>query len=610
MSLVGIFSNLIVQNSLAAAAFFSIGILLFAYRKHAQKNPLIVSSNFFLKQLSIKKIKNKKIKLPLRFFLEALAFLLLTLSLLQLALIKERDLYALVIDNSFSMRALETNGTRLSLAKERAALWLDALPAGAYIEIFRSSPNISPISDKKYRKAAAKRALSSILPTYFPDALGKDLKLFDRGKYKDIFIVSDKQGLGNELNQVKTIGSSRENVFIISSRIESGEIFLSVGLSSNKMRVIEVVAYNETLNGQVIGREKFFFQANETSEVSLKPNIDTPGNDIIGPSVIRLELKPTSFSDAIASDNTAWLSTLNVRKKGILLVTPQNSENALGLEKLKQVKTQLINAKDYQALNSSQLSAYSLIIFHLFVPPELPNIPILFVIPKNSSKLFKVIDKQESIQISSWLETHPLMTYLNVPLISPPSSISFRSSELLTEVISSEFGALLVSEQQGENRFVVCGFELFPYEGKDTPSVSVLTVNIIKWLQDKKQLSAQRKTGELYFPETDFKEIIDTPEGRTYELGSATERKSLLLESPGIYISQITESNKLDLFPVNIANESESSTFSQSFFSLPNFSNTTFEKSPANKQLWKYFIVLALVLLFFDISMRQRINVR
>ena len=525
-------------------------LLIFAYRRKLNAKKKVVSSIILLKQLKTKARKKQKIKLPLRFFFELLGLCLLALAF-ALPISKSKKI-AVVIDNSQSMSAIDEGGrSRLELAKQK----FSEEKAGDDYKIF----NISN--------------------SYYPDKMSKEIeKIHNKGTYDQIWVFSDKDIVSN--NEVKSfrIGTERKNLFISNVKIKDQKITANIRHDSAE---IEIKLEEIDFNGNVLNRlEKKIVKIESNYNYSYE--IEAPG------SAYKISVS-TKEEDSIKNDNIAWLANTAQKTDKALLITEQSSletTELLGLEKIENLKISKTNKYDGKD--------YSFLIFHKTIPEELPKIPSLFILPAEfeSTYLNLKTSNRENINITYWDKSHEINSYLKLNLIKTIDAVNITPPLWTNSIINSEDASLLLVGIKNSVPLALSGIELLPYEGLKTPTLSILLVNIIKWLNQNKSISPELNTSEeikIY-----NNSIVLTPEQTVIK-----DSKTLTLEKPGIYL--FSPENKA--IAVNNFHEEESQT---NKIIEQNIELTKSEKKEKKSDLWKYLIYSGIFLLLIEMILRRK----
>ena len=215
-------------------------------------------------------------------------------------------------------------------------------------------------------------------------------------------------------------------------------------------------------------------------------------------------------------------------------------------------------------------------IFHKSSPTIAPNKSTLFILPPANNPLFPVTNLEIlNPKITSWAETHALTSYLKASLITPSASEIFDASGWISPIINTEQGSMIVGGELQGLRYVAVGFELLPYEGKDTPTLSVLTFNIFNWLMGQTLASSITITGESF-------------------------------EKAGPFFYQDKKSSQKEVRVANAFHSEESQTFIATPLKLSTNSSSTIPRSSPSP-LWRYLLLIALSILSLEFFLRIRI---
>jgi hypothetical protein len=195
---------------------------------------------------------------------------------------------------------------------------------------------------------------------------------------------------------------------------------------------------------------------------------------------------PRDATDTISLDNTGYV--VNNPSSGLIVVMSDLPPTALGLSQL----------SDYSFTTEAPKAAAGSVktIFHRVAPKTRPSSPSLVVLPPEGPLPWKGGEVLRSppggtMEISRWTETHPITRYTQPQLLSIPSGRLLVCPDSATAVLHSHYGALLCAGEEGGHRYVIVGFELFPFEGIKSPTLSVLTLNTLSWLFHDGTLGSQ-----------------------------------------------------------------------------------------------------------------------
>ena len=600
--------------------------LILAYLHRNPTKRKIVSSLIVLKSLTLKPAPRKKFKPPLRFFLELLALAALCAAAARPVTLSDQYRIALVIDNTLSMRALETTGglpgTRLERAKNAARKWLDEQSSRTAVDLFTSSPKLFRLGSERREIADAQAALSEIKASSAGDNLEASVQeLAETGTYERVVAVTDKNieyvegGRGDPISlfggdeqrvrkQTRVVGvavGERDaNIWV------SGLAMLQSGLSEGGTKLVATIGYS----GPVPTDAKVVFSRLGEKEdvidaaiISLQPGqstevrADLPADSGSRPAY-RVEVTPKSTSpikDALSEDNAAWLVPRSDVGTRILLVSPANVLSKSGLEIIPGFQIETITPEEFPEHAANGLEKYSIIIFHRSAPSSPPKRSTLLVLPPADNTLFPVVAETNTSLISSWVTEHPITSYLKVPLLHPGATEIFAVPPWAQSIIRAERGAVTAAGESRGYRFAAVGFELLPFEGARTSTISVLTLNLINWLSGGAEITGSTLSGSSLRTDGPGAWSVMTPEGRT----ETVKGETFTLPVPGLY--QVSDAGGgRRVVAANAFYPEESNTYSpQSFSSKRSFEHEK-KIDEGAKAWWPTLVIVALSLMILE----------
>lgn len=511
ISLLGMSYGLLFPAALFAVPL-ALGLLIYAYLRRGNARPVMVASVFILEQLQNKIFSRKKFIPPLRFFFELLLILLLLAGLSGLFREASGKRYALIIDNSFSMAALdgEQAGAKtrlLTRAVENAGQFLQGLSTGERIELFSSSPMLHSLSSGFVSASAAQALLADVKLAFAADNLEQALrKLSAKGNYQELVIFSDrKASLLNAQNEHVTQISfrsllapqqraERSNLAISSVAWKQGENHDALALSAQVQSYSAHYSKGMLLvEGLSAGADSAKSELVAKSAFNLKPHAEERFNFTNLPErfkLFRLRLEfpggPSQLREnLILEDDQAWIARDNRAAQALLVGDLEPRQ--LGLNAISGLKFAWLKPEEY---NKERAKLASLVVFHRFVPQSadelnsLPEANALFVLPERENAFFSLIASLQDSQVTSWTESHPLLSYLNLSTLKLKQAQILQARLPATEIMRSSDGALALAFDSAGRRYAAFGFEIFPFEGRNAASLSILTLNTFKWLSD------------------------------------------------------------------------------------------------------------------------------
>jgi hypothetical protein len=200
--------------------------------------------------------------------------------------------------------------------------------------------------------------------------------------------------------------------------------------------------------------------------------------------------------DALLEDDLAFVSASEGGSQ--LTVVTSAPQAAESLQRLPAVSLSFITPEQYQASPPSGGVA----LFHRTVPADLPAINSVFILPPPGSQLGGELVRGQAIPITRWREGHPLLSYLNIPLLNLKTLVPLQRPGWAEELIASSYGTVAFAGEYGGHRYVALGFDLLPFGGRRDALGSVLLLNILKWLSGA-TLSAGYEVAPYRIPTSD-----------------------------------------------------------------------------------------------------------
>ena len=519
------FLNPAVLIGLAAGAI-PILIHLFNLRKLKQ---IEFSSLQFLKELQKNKIRKVKLKQWLLLLLRTLIVLFIVGAFSRPALrgvaiqgttSAAKTTSVFIIDDSFSMSALDASGTLFNQSKHKVNECLSILKEGDDAAvIFVSDINKSKIKltqDINSLYAQIKDANPSAVHSELNEAILKSSELLSESKNfnKELFIFSDFQRSGISLDSVKAdygkLLDKRTQVFLFPFQknsvfnigIDSMRINSAI-LEKGKPLSVSVFVKNYSgsgLNNSVVSifqnntrtsQKGITLSAGESKEYILESVLNENG---------RVEIKGSIEGDDIDADNSSYLC-LNIPENisiGIFSRVSSDSRYAeLALASLDSSSFIRVTKKDISAFNYDAIDKYSTV-FLFGMSPEIDMNKLnsfaesgkgVFIVPssnqtleevnafamkfgmKTAERLFDGSKNGESISVSAKADyDHPLFqeifqkgksSAIQLPVIN--KSFLFKSDYRFRPVISASDNSMLMLEMsKGRGKFIVSSFAFVP----------------------------------------------------------------------------------------------------------------------------------------------------
>lgn len=605
-------------------------LLIFAYLKRRDLKPRIVSSILLLKALHKKPIPRKRFKPPLRFFLELAALLLLATAAAWPVYRGGGRNLALLLDNSLSMKAKNQEGkNRFDLALNALSKWLDDQPETNSYAVYALAPTLARQGASQVSKREALSLARSLAPVLAADTLVNSVKeLGESSEFEEVVVLTDREEEflnqpAPELLAAETkitllpIGTREPNFFISSIRYEparkggsDGQVTFSIGLSDMRERQIEAALYSIERNTEkrLVGKRNITILPENSVDV-IFDNVSSVSG------VLQAEITPSGSlaHDALLDDNRAWITSTNAKQQSALLITNQGT--ALGLDSLLDVE--VVSATQFANFTNQELEKFSLLIFHRTAPMPAswvrpPRVSTLLILPPEQNPIFPIARENLSPVISSWADEHPITTYLRVPILKPQSSLIFELPPWAQPVINAEQGTLVVAGESQGVRFAGIGFELLPFEGAKTPSLSILTLNVFRWLLNTSSLSSSFLTTANYKLDGLRSWVIVDPEAKIQRFQTTEEKVQYFpLSNPGVYrITSVTGKTRETiekqevLVPVNVFFGTESMTFERTTAQIPQYFYHQQQIKKGDRDYWDILTTIVFGILSFELLLR------
>ena len=524
-----------------------LGFLIYVYRRQGVADKKKIGTLFFLKDLSQPIVSRSRFVPPPRFFFELLLLLLLILGSSDVFTERQDDKIALIIDNSFSlfMRAdgSPDSPTLFEDVKAQARLSLNSMSSNTLVEVYVTSPYFHSKTEGLSGLRAAEREIDALQVQYSADNLEAALtRVAGDARFKTIQVFSDRE------RALYSSSTSSDT----DSRFEFKSPPRGVGRTPGNIALTSIAATTQDKTVQVRAHVSNFSQStasitaalsgvplrsNQIERMQQQEHTIEPGKEhelsftvsAEGYRGFQIQIQTSSAQlDLIPEDNVAYVSVSGGSKR-LILVT-EFDEGDLNIGALPVSGFDVLGPDEYEN-QAGQLSGRT-IIFHRIAPSRLPENDALFIVPPEGSFFSAGSLIEDPVSITRWDPSNPLLAYLNVPALKPAAMMPLKTPGWAHTVINAAPGPLLVSGETGGYRYAALGVELFPFKGADDPAVSVLTLNVLKWIQ-------QGTLSSGYVPVGSAIEVASSVsqaqylDGRPIDLEKTETGLSLRAESPG-----------------------------------------------------------------------------
>ncbi len=491
-----------------ALVFFAlVPLLLIAYLVRERPRSIMVSSVLGYRALRGLKAERPwgRPRLDWLFLIELLILSLVVLAMAQPYAIHRHTPVAVVLDNSAAMQAGIPPGARFDAAKTA---------------LLRAIPNQNDVAVTLYVTAPQPRQIGDAMsPSRARSAIGKERPVDAAQSTVSVArmlrdIVSGHRftqcffATASPVNQplppglrVFKAGEPLPN-YGIGSFAVGGAQFGSGALKA-RLTLANFTAQPQNLAITILAEGKTLTSTQARVGPQEVTGIEFP---TLAPSTAyRADLKP---ADAFALDNVAWATPATGAQIDVLFVSPTPAD-AAGLASLPQLNIHTISPENY----SPGAAKADLLIFEYGIPKELPAANALLVMPPGGDDVFGLrMVAGATTQITDWRSPDPLTDGVNFRLLSLRQPESFAVHPWMHSIVNSNLGSVVMQGTHQGHRYVVLGFNPFPYLGRRNLPMSVLTLNILGYLSGFGSEDAGYRTGEPWIVPAGVSQVI-TPSG-------------------------------------------------------------------------------------------------
>ena len=474
--------------------------LFYAYRRRGRGVRVTVPTLLLLRQLQRQVIARKRFIPPLRFFFDLLIGALLVFAAAGMFREKSTRHIAIVIDNSLSLAARQHGQTLLDSATQSAASYLRYLGSDQSVKLFVTSPSLRHLHNDFLPPGEASAALKNLTPAFGTDNLeATALKLLADQQFDRVAVFSDRplhlrstQPEKLEWMVVRPASFSPGNLAVsgISLRenaTEPGRVILTVTVAAFIDQPLEASLTATSFSDAGPGRV-----ASSILKLPAHASGETQLELPLSPAYqVRVEAADPSrrlADDAIIVDNFAWIGTSSLGGK--FAVVSEFSAATLGLNNLAVFSFTSLTPSQFLKLNAEQRDWWrqdriSGFIFHRFAGIEFPPLNSFFILPPAGSHSASKAPPKADIAVTRWNSAHPIATYLNFAALNLPSITPLEPSPWMEQILTTSAGAALLAGERAGRRHVSSGFEVLPYTGKENPFLSILLLNVLRWLSEQ-----------------------------------------------------------------------------------------------------------------------------
>lgn len=454
------------------------------YLLRLRRDERTVSSTFLWQQL----VRDVEANAPWQRLRRSLLLLLQLLAAAALAFVVARPFgerpaglagdVVLVVDASASMRATDVFPDRLGAAKRAAIEALAELPAGGRVSVVAAAGSARLVANELTDRNRLTRLIESIEASTAGGDLADGLRMADalaaRARAAEVLVVTDDAF--SEAPAVKlavpvrviAVGRERRNQAIAALAVQADpsgverSVFVSIANldAARVTRRLQILA-----DGVPVTARDILLDGLRRTEIVI-------GELPEGTRVVEARLGPVESaagggasppagggSDLLALDDRAWAVVPASRLQHVLLVGQGNVylQNALAL--LPQVELYGATPSEYAATTGKE--RFDLIVFDGWLPPTLPDKPILAIAPPASSPLGSVLGSLRDPAIGELPPGEPLLRNVDLTRLHVARAQEMALPEWARSVIPGPRGApLLYAGLRRGLPTAVLGFDL------------------------------------------------------------------------------------------------------------------------------------------------------
>jgi Ca-activated chloride channel family protein len=510
---------------------------------------------------------------------------------------------AIIVDSSASMNATDVAPSRFGKAQSEASRLINALSSGDEATLISAANDtrvLAPLTaNKNVLKRAIGNAKTSDTSCNLREAIVLAASLLRAKKSAQIYVLSDGAVAPvNDLDlktlglQFVKIGTRNDNVAITAMDVRRGysggaaQVFVTIRNFSDSEKKINLELSRD---GEL---------------VSVKPITISAGG--IESQLFDAPFESGLFGvgfdekDDLAADNAAYANLEAPRAIKVLLLS---SEGNLFLEKALNVdpNVQLTRGSSSDAANGD----YDVIVCDGIAPANPKANQLVF----NTFTALSPVEKLGFVStpsVADWDRKHPVSGYASWNDVRFARTTAVKLKSWGQSIVESESTPLVVAGEKGGKRIVWCGFDVRETDLPLRVAFPIFINSSLRWLSAPRGGSAGAlegapiRAGETVAlsPPTGSREInIAFPDKSTRRVTSAANPFLFSgADKTGIYTA--SAGNWKKTFGVNLLNKTESDLKPRDAIQVGTGKPVSGEgRARANKELWGYLALIALVLL-------------
>jgi hypothetical protein len=578
-------------NPVALYGVLALPLLLIPYLIRRRPRRVIFSSLLLFAEMGERASGRPwgRLRLPLIFFLQLVLLTLLIFSLSEPVFSIRPRRMAIALDNSASMQTLENGKTRFQLAQERARDLLTEVGVTGMIDIYLTTPRLEKVRGTTRGVDDAAGLIAGLEPYDLGDPpIDYDTvlnQLAIRQNYDRVYLITDHpvSGQGEKLRAI-SVGTPQDNLAITSFQL--GHASLASGQLSATAEVTNYSAKDAKIKvvlsggGAVLASHELAIGAGKTAAAFFE--------GLPRRSHYEAEI---AERDALLIDNRRFAVPPPAQILRILGVSPR-PQALSSLRAIAGVSLDIVSPGDYQ---NAEQTGYDLEIFHFAAPAEPPQTSALFVLPPDNTLvgLGKPLSRP---LVSNWREPHPLTRYVNFSLLRPTYARPLNPRVAGERIVESPEGPLVFATQRQGIRYLVLGFDPFPYLGRENLPMSVFTLNLLDWFIETAGARGKGAGEALTFSAARQGDLVVGARGDRFPLKSAATSFTDTFYQ-GVY--QVNLGREKELFAVNLQDSNESNLRRPTTIDLHDTAGVI-KSASMLLAFWPYLLLAALLLLIVE----------
>jgi hypothetical protein len=593
--------------------------LVYVYRSLGDSKKTVISSLFLLKDLPRASPGRKKFIPPPQFWIELLCCLTLALAAAGIVAERQGEHIAIVLDTSLSMSSTTTQGqSRLDQAKKQALSHLAQSSHYTRFTVFEARGTAHRLTTEEVSSSEAADAIEKVSYAVEQDRLSATFEsLYSSGDFDGVWLYTDHpitksdQDPNAPPTRITSLPSSSDrstevNLWIsdiVESSADGGsnlQVYIQGSTPAPVSATVTVSCYLRSLKEQL--------GAPISKQVSISHG---------SPMAVRIDSLPstwrfckatvipnsTTLHDSIANDNIAWIIHASTQQQFYLRSSIPLQQ--LGLDKLK--TPTILQEPRSNELQEDPPAIKQPTIFHRTSLPETAPPPTFAILPPAGKLPWGGSISQEEVkggEITRWSTSHPILQYLNVPTLILPSARIVNCPDTATPILFSREGSIGCAGESPSGRYVILGFEVFPFDGARSPAASILALNILKWLlQDVSLENRPRPPGYQLLPAGT---VTATEVDSNRIISDFDDSRRIFLKGSSLIEFLDKSGNSTGQAASLFSSSYESDVRNESVLNVSLTTEKAKEKRNTSSDVWRYIAIVASILLALDIYRKLR----